>query len=52
MSSLLPENDQLKVYRVLHKGLTRFSTDFSEFQKEPEGLEGFAKLLSFVFLHS
>ena len=49
----LHENrNQLKVYRALRKGLSQFSTDFLEFQKEPEELEGFAKLVGFVFLHS
>jgi len=40
---------QLKVYRALRKNLPQFSTDFLEFQKEPEELEGFAKLVSFSF---
>jgi hypothetical protein len=38
---------QLKVYRALRKGLPQFSADFSEFQKEPEELDGFAKLVTF-----
>ena len=46
----LHENrDQLKVYRALRKGLNQFSTNFLEFQKEPEELEGFVKLVSLFF---
>ena len=41
---------QLKVYCALHKGLPQISTDFLKFQKEPEELEEFTKLISF-FLH-
>lgn len=36
---------QLKVYRALRKGVPQFSTDFLEFQNEPEELETFAKLV-------
>jgi hypothetical protein len=36
---------ELKVYRALRKGLPQFSTDFLDFQKEPEELEKFAKLV-------
>ena len=49
---LYENHEQLKVYRALRKGLSQFSTDFSEFQKEPEELEGFAKQVSFTFLRS
>ena len=42
---------QLKVYHVLRKGLPQISKDFLEFQKEPEELEGFAKLVSYIKFH-
>jgi hypothetical protein len=48
----LHENrEQLKVYNALRKGLSQFSKDFSEFQEEPEEIEGFAKLVSFAFFY-
>ena len=43
--------EQLKVYNALHKGLPQFSKDFSEFQEEPEEIEGFAKLVSFAVFY-
>ena len=48
---ILENHDHLKVYCALHKGIPQFSTNFLEFWKEPEELEVFAKLVSFVFLH-
>ena len=42
---------QLKVYKALHKGLSQFSKDVSEFQEEPEEIEGFAKLVSFAVFY-
>jgi hypothetical protein len=39
---------EIKVYHALRKGLPQFSKDFLEFQKEPEELDGFAKLVSYL----
>ena len=42
---------QLQVYNALHKVLPQFSKDFSEFQEEPEEIEGFAKLVQFAVFY-
>ena len=40
-----------EVYNALRKSLSQFPKDFSEFQEEPEEIEGFAKLVSFAVFY-